>query len=154
METTEQNKDLIREIIDEAFNGGNFDRVPEWFVPDYVAHVPGVPGLPSGPQAFTLVITMWRAAFADLHMTIEDLVAEGDKVANRFTTTGTHTGDLFGVPATGKTFTVGSQEVHRIVDGRVVESWVCNDVPLIFQQLGITQNPAGVAAPGWVGGDD
>lgn len=138
------NKDLIREIIETSFNGGDFDRVPEWFTPDYVAHVPGVPGLPKGPEAFSLVVNMWRSAFDDLHMTIEDLLAEDDKVANRFTTTGTHTGPLFGVPPTGRTMRVEGQEVHRITDGRVSESWVCNDVPLIFQQLGITQNPPGV----------
>ncbi len=151
METTDRNKALIHEIIDTAFNEGDFTKVPEWFVPHYVAHVPGVPGLPDGPEAFTLVISMWRAAFDDLHMTIEELLAEDDRVANRFTTRGTHTGDLFGVPATGNTIEIASQEVHRIVDGRVTESWVCNDVPYIFQQLGITKNPSNVKAPGWVG---
>jgi predicted ester cyclase len=93
--------------------------------------------LPSGPDAFKLVIGMWRAAFPDWHMTIETLVAEGDFVANRFTTRGTHKAPLMGIPATGKQMVVHGMELHRIAGGKVAETWVCDDVPSIMQQLGI-----------------
>jgi predicted ester cyclase len=74
-------------------------------------------------------------------MTIEDLVAEGDFVANRFTTRGTHTAPLMGIPPTGKPMVVHGQELHRLVAGKVAETWVCDDVPSILVQLGVLPKP-------------
>lgn len=146
---TADNKALIRLIIEEGFNGGNLDIADGRFTDDYTAHVPGVPPLPGGPGAFKAVIGMWRAAFADLHMTIEDMVAEGDLVANRFTTRGTHTGPLLGVAPTGRTVEIHGQELHRVDAGRVAESWICDDVPGILVQLGVITMPG---PPGGAGG--
>jgi len=139
--STEENKALIRYLIEEAFNKGNLDVADEHFLTDYVAHVPGVPVLPRGPGAFKQVIGLWRTAFPDWHMTIEELVAEGDKVTNRFTTRGTHQGPLMGIPPTGKTMVVQSLEMHRIENGKVAESWIVDDVPGIMVQLGILPPP-------------
>jgi predicted ester cyclase len=131
------NKELVRHIIEEGFNRGHLDVADGRFTDDYTAHVPGLPGRHHGPDAFKRVIGMWRSAFHDLHMTIEHLVAEGDFVANHFTTRGTHTGMLFGQAPTGRTIEVESQELHRVADGLVAETWVCNDVPSILMQLGL-----------------
>lgn len=137
----DDNRALIRLIIEEGFNNGNLEIADGRFRDDYVAHVPGLPPLPPGPAAFQRVIGMWRAAFGDLHMTIEDLVCEGDLVANRFTTRGTHTGPLFGFEPTGRTIEIHGQELHRIKDGLVAESWICDDVPGLLVQLGLLEMP-------------
>lgn len=136
--SAEHNKELIRFLIEESLNRGNLGAVRDRFTPDYTVHIPGRTDLPTGPEAFVSVIGMWRAAFPDWHMTIEQLVAEGDFVANRFTTTGTHRGSLMGFPPTHRSMVVHGQELHRCEDGRVAETWVCDDVPSIFRQLGLT----------------
>jgi predicted ester cyclase len=146
--TQDSNKALVRLIIEEAFNGGRLAVADGRFTDDYTAHVPGVPGLPSGVDGFKRVVGMWRSAFDDLHMTIEAMVAEGDMVANRFTTRGTHTGPLFGIAPTGGRIEVHGQEHHRIENGRVAESWICDDVPGILVQLGILKMPMPQRAPG------
>lgn len=137
----EDNKALVRYLIEEVLNKGNLDIADTGFAPDYVTHIPNNPNLPPGPETFKRVIAMYRAAFPDFHMTIEDLVAEGDLVANRFTTRGTHRAPLMGIPPTGKQITVRGQELHRIANGKVVESWICDDVPSILVQLGIITMP-------------
>jgi len=137
----EENKQLVRAVIEEALNKGNVDVADEYFSPDYVAHIPRAPETPPGPMKFKLVIAMWRTAFEDWHMTIEDLIAEGDYVVNRFTTRGTHTGPLMGIPPTGRKIEVRGIEMHRIVDGKVVESWIADDIPSILVQLGVLEMP-------------
>ena len=142
----DQNKSLIRYLIEEGLNQGNLSVADEHFTPDYTVHIPGRSDLPHGPSSFKQVIGMWRAAFPDFHMTIEDLIAEGDRVANRFTTRGTHLAPLMGIPATGKPIVVHGQELHRLADGKVAETWVCDDVPSILVQLGVLPPvPAGTS---------
>ena len=100
--SVDENKALVRFLIEEGLNKGNLSVADEHFTADYMVHIPGRSDLPRGPQSFKQVIGMWRAAFPDFHMTIEDLVAEGNMVANRFTTHGTHRRSLDGQPAHGK----------------------------------------------------
>ena len=135
--SVEENKALIRRIVEEALNQGRIAIADQYFDPGYVVHIPSRPDLPRGPDFFKQTIGMWRSAFSDWHMTIEDLVGEGDLVANRFTTTGTHTGPMFGFQPTGRTMIVRGQELHRLANGKVVESWICDDVPSILSQLGL-----------------
>jgi predicted ester cyclase len=137
----EENKALIRYLIEEGLNKGNFAVADEHFRPDYLVHIPGRTDLPVGPESFKRVIGMYRAAFPDFHMTIETLVAEGDYVANRFTTRGTHRAPLMGIPPTGRPMVVHGQELHRLNDGKVAETWVCDDVPSIMVQLGVIPPP-------------
>ena len=147
MASPDDNRALIRHIIEEGFNNGHLEVADGRFRDDYVAHVPGVPALPSGPDGFKRVIGMWRTAFGDLHMTIEDMVCEGDLVANRFTTRGTHTGPLFGFAPTGNTIEIHGQELHRVDDGLVAESWICDDVPGLLVQLGLMERPSPTGGP-------
>ena len=79
---------------------------------------------------------MFRKAFPDLKIAIEELVAEGDKVCARATTRGTHKGTFFGIPGTGKAVTMSGLTMVRIVDGRIIESWVKNDVGSLMRQIG------------------
>ncbi|MBD0329786.1 MAG: ester cyclase [Thermoleophilia bacterium] len=148
MASPDENKALIRFLIEEALNRRNFAVAADRFTPDYTVHIPARPDLPAGPDVFRQVIGMWHDAFDDWHMTIEQLVAEGDFVANRFTTRGTHTGTLMGIPPTGQRMVVSSQELHRLRDGKVAESWIVDDVPGILVQLGVLPAPPMAAAGG------
>ena len=140
------NKALIRYLIERGLNDGDPTVAEGRFTDDYVAHIPGVPsGGPTGPEVFRGVMRRWRGSFSDWHMTIEELIAERDCVTNRFITTGTHDGPLFGIPPTGRRIVVRSQETHRIADGKVAESWIVDDVPGILVQIGVLQLPFPVA---------
>jgi predicted ester cyclase len=136
------NKAVVMRAIEEGFNGGNLDVADEVFTDGYTVHAPGLGELPTGPQAFKNAIGLWRGAFGDIHMDVQELIGEADLVCNRFVTQGTHTGPLFGIPPTGKQITVRGMEVHRLADGKVVESWIGDDVPTILMQLGALA-PAG-----------
>jgi steroid delta-isomerase-like uncharacterized protein len=133
--TTEQNKSVYRRFIQEVFNEGRSDALDALVSPSYVLH-DAPPGAPSGPQAVAEIARMFRSAFPDLTITIDELVAEGDKVCARATTRGTHRGTIFGVAATGRPVTMTGLTMVRIVDGRLVESWVKNDVAGLMRQLG------------------
>jgi steroid delta-isomerase-like uncharacterized protein len=133
--TTDQNKAVYRRFIQEVFNEGRLDALDALLSPSYVLR-DAPPGSPPGPQAVAEVVRMFRAAFPDLVITIDELVAEGDKVCARATTRGTHRGPMFGLPPTGKPVTMTGLTMVRIVDGRLVESWVKNDVTGLMRQLG------------------
>lgn len=139
--SVEENKELVRRITERGLNKGDVSFVDDLFTPDYQAHAAGLE-LPPGPAAFKQAVALWRAAFPDFEVTIEELIGEGDLVVNRFRTTGTHLGPLMHVPATGKRFTVRGADVHRVVGGRVVESWLSDDVPRILLEIGALR-PAG-----------
>lgn len=143
--SVEDNKALVSRAIEEGFNGGNLGVAEELFTPDYEVHAPGLDNLPRGPQAFQAAIGLWRTAFPDIHMSVQEMVGEGDRVVNRFITKGTHDGPLMGVPPTGRPITVYGMEMHRIENGRVAESWIGDDVPTILMQLGAAARvePAG-----------
>jgi predicted ester cyclase len=94
------------------------------------------PGTPAGPEGIKQIVSMFRAAFPDLKITIDEQVAERNLVCSRTTTRGTHRGELFGIPATGKSITMPGLTMVRIVKDRLVESWVRNDVTSVMKQLG------------------
>jgi predicted ester cyclase len=134
--TNDTNKELIRSITDKVVNGGDLAIVRELFSVDYVAHKTGL-SLPRGPEAFKMVIRQWRDAFPDYRVTIEALFEEGDLVASLFVAEGTHQGSLLGIPPTEKSFKLTGTDVHRIVDGLVVESWLADDLPRILTDVGV-----------------
>jgi len=135
--STEQNKALVREMVEEIFNRGNIDRADDFLAPDFAEREELPPGLPGGREGVKQLTTMLRGAFPDLEATIDDLVAEGDKVVIRQTWTGTHTGgDFMGIPATGKRASVGVIDIIRVADGKFVEHWGPMDTAGMMQQLG------------------
>lgn len=140
MRIEERNKALARRYIEEVWNRGNLDLIDELFTPDYVNHnlsagqAPGLAGIKA-------LIGGFRAASPDLRLTIDDLIAEGDKVVTRWTARGTHQGDLMGIPPTGKRLTVSAIVVDRFVDGRIVEHWAARDDLGMLQQLGVIPTP-------------
>ena len=139
--STEENKAIVRRVYEEIINQGNWAVVDELTSPNYVAHDPGFPQTVRGPEGLKQYFTVFRTAFPDTHITIEDMVAEGDTIAVRHTYRGTHQGDLMGMPPTGKQVTVTGIVIHRIANGKFVESWVNADNLGLMQQLGVIPAP-------------
>jgi steroid delta-isomerase-like uncharacterized protein len=123
-----ENKAIVRRVIDSIATG-NVDEAARSIAPDYVWHGPGVEV--RGLDGWKQVVTSYLTAFPDLSFTIEDQIAEGDKVATRYTAHGTHRGELAGVAASGRVVAVPCLAVDRIVDGKVVETFE------VFDQLGM-----------------
>ncbi len=134
--SVEENKAIARRLIDEFINKGDLSIADELFAEDFVNHDPGRGTTPDREGMKQFLINL-RAAFPDQKLTVEDLIAEGDKVVLRFTGSGTHKGDLSGIPPTGKQFNVPGVSILRIADGKVVERWNVSDYLLLLQQLGI-----------------
>jgi steroid delta-isomerase-like uncharacterized protein len=134
-----ENKATVRRVPDEVFNLGNLSVVDELLAPDYVLHDPGVPGGQlRGLEAFKEQwVSMFRTAFPDLRIVIEDQVAEGDKVASRYTGSGTHQGELRGFPPTNNRVEVTGTITSRFAEGKIVEEWNNFDSMGMMQQLGI-----------------
>jgi steroid delta-isomerase-like uncharacterized protein len=137
---SETNKAIARRVFQVGWNQGELAVVDELIAPDYTNHDPANPGV-RGSQGFKQLITAYRAAFPDIHFVVEDQIAEGDRVTTRWTATGTHQGDLRGIPATGKQATVTGITVDRVADGQVQESWANWDTLGMMQQLGVVPAP-------------
>ena len=121
--STEQNKALFRRFMDEVFNRGNISLVDEVCAPDFVEREELPPGIPPGCEAIKQFSTVFRSAFPDLKVTIDDMIAEGDKVVVRGTWSGTHKGEFMGIPPTGKSVSFGVIDTVRIAGGKLVEHW-------------------------------
>jgi steroid delta-isomerase-like uncharacterized protein len=132
---TEQNKAVYRRFIQEVFNEGRVDMLEQLLSPSYI-YQDAPPGTPPNADGIRQVVTNARTAFPDLKVAIVDMVGEGDKVCARLTTRGTHKGVFFDIPPTGKTISMKGMTMIHLVDGRMVTSWVLNDVMGLMNQLG------------------
>jgi steroid delta-isomerase-like uncharacterized protein len=139
--STQENKALARRVLEEMFNKGNLDLADEVFAPDYVDHDPAMPEDIRGPEGFKEYVSIFRTAFPDIHLEIEDQVAEGDKVVTRWTGTGTHEGDLMGIAPTGNKVTLPGMEIVRISGGKLAEGWEGYDSMVLMEQLGVMPSP-------------
>jgi steroid delta-isomerase-like uncharacterized protein len=138
----ETNKTVARRLFEEVWNKGNLTVLNEIIAKDHVSSGPGtLPGLPAGPEGSKQLVTVYRNAFPDVHFTIDEQIAEGDKVVTRWTAHGTHQGELVGIPATGKSSTVTGIALDRIVNGKIAESWGIFDQFGMMQQLGVIPVP-------------
>ena len=135
----EENKVLVRRYV-EAIHAGNIDEGEELLTSDFNFHMPGAPG-PLNREAFRQLFTGLLAAFPDLVITNEGFVAEGDKVAGRWITSGTHQGELWGIPPTGKRVEITSMDINCIADGKMAERWHEFDALGLIQQLGAAPRP-------------
>jgi steroid delta-isomerase-like uncharacterized protein len=130
----EANKESARRLY-ELLNQGQLERIGDLVSEDYVEHDP-LPGQGSGRDGVLDRFSLITTALAP-HFTIEDIVAEGDRVVVRWTNAGTHVGEFAGIPATGKTFTIGGIDVYRAVDGQLCEHWHVIDQLAMLGQLGL-----------------
>ncbi len=135
----EENKAIVRASVEKFWNMGDLAVADEFYATNYVGHHPGLPEV-RGCEALKKWAEVEFAAFPDAHNTIEDLVAERDKVVKRWTTRETHTGEYYGIPPTGKQVTVTGTTIYRIADGKIVEGWWVYENKML--QLGFKLVPA------------
>lgn len=133
-----QNKKLVRQTFDAIWNHGELGVFDERFATDYVGHAAtGIEGLQQAKQ----FVQAMRSAFPDFDYTVEDELAEGDKVANRWTVRATHQGEFQGVPATDEPVTITGISIYRVAGGKIVEGWTQADMLGLLQQLGAVPAP-------------
>jgi steroid delta-isomerase-like uncharacterized protein len=136
VDTLEQNKALVRRFIDEIFLGGDFTAVDELLTDDFTPHTWG--NMQKGRDGLKEAIERVSAGISDERMAIEDIVAEGDLVAVRLTSSATHTGEFMGMPPSGKRYEIGEIHMFRIRDGQVAEHWHQADFMGMMKQLDAT----------------
>ena len=132
----QDNKELVRQFAEEVFNRRNVAAIDDFVAPDEVDHTLP-PSLPSNIAGTKRATEMFLKAFPDLHVTIDDIVAEGDKVAVRFTSRGTQRAPFAGVPPTGRPVAIQSYQIARIANGKFVEVWGVDDQLGMLRQLGV-----------------
>jgi steroid delta-isomerase-like uncharacterized protein len=139
--STEENKAIVRRVNDEVWSEGHLDVIDELIADDFVATIVGAPEEIRGPQGFREFVVMYRKAFPDLRLTVDEQFAEGETVVTRWTATGTNEGELMGMPPTGKQATTAGININRVSGGKLVEGWG------LFDQLGLLQQIGAVPVP-------
>jgi steroid delta-isomerase-like uncharacterized protein len=134
---SEQNKTIVRRLFEELWNKGNLPVADELIAPTYAHHDAATSDVGRGPESEKKRVTLYRTAFTDLRLTVEDIIAEGETVMARWSCRGAHKGDLNGIAPTGKQFAISGVTVCRISNGKVVEGWVNWDALSLMQQLGV-----------------
>lgn len=133
----EENKAIVRRLYEEVGNSKQLDVIDEIVDPDTIDHDP-FPGMPNtGTEAYKAVFGASQVAFPDFRMTIDGLIAEGDRVAVQGKVSGTHEGEFMGMPATGKAFSVDNIEVFEIKAGKITQRWGIADTASLMAQLGV-----------------
>jgi len=141
---SEANKALVRRIIEAVVNTGDFSSLDEFVSSDYTYFEPTL-GPMSGRDGYRTLVSMYRSAFPDLTLTVDQQIAEGDTVVTRWTAHGTHQGELFGMSATAKEVSVQGVVISRIHDGQLAEDYESYDVYGMLRQLGALQAAAKAA---------
>ena len=136
--SAEENKLLLDRLF-EGMNQGDFSEFDELIGPDYVNH--SFPTPVSGPEAVKMTLGMFLNAFPDMEMTVEDIIAEGNRVASRGFFVGTHEGEFNGIPATGRRVKVDFSDIWVVNNGQLAENWAQLDIMGMMQQLGVIPGP-------------
>ena len=134
---SEQNKNNVRRLFEEVWNQGHVPVADELFTPTYTHHDSSTPDVGRGPESEKKRVTLYRNAFPDLRLTIEDIIAEGETVVARWSCRGTHKGDLNGIAPTGKQFNITGITIARFTNGKMFEGHVNWDALGLMQQLGV-----------------
>ncbi len=129
--STTANQQIIQRRVEEIWNQGKLATIDELIATDLISN-----GQPVGRGGFRQFVTAVRSAFPDIHFTVEDSLAEGDKVAIRYTGRGTHQGAFAGIPATGKQVQFSGIDIFRIANGQMAEEWLMYDQLGLLQQIG------------------
>jgi steroid delta-isomerase-like uncharacterized protein len=138
----ETNKAVVRRFVDEVFVAGRMEAVDELVAPNFVPH--SWPGTGAGPGELKKAMQRVFTGLSDVSMAIEDIIAEGDRVAVRLIAHAVHSGEFMGMPASGKAYTISEIHIFRVSDGRIAEHWGQADLLGMMRQLG--------AMPGKPGG--
>jgi steroid delta-isomerase-like uncharacterized protein len=132
---------IVKRLIEEPWKG-NWDVIDEYTAPGYLGHDSAEPEPHRGPEGLRANVQKYIAGFPDGGITVDDQIAEGDKVASRWTGRGTQTGEVAGIAPTGKEVTVTGITISRLEDGKVVEEWTTWDTLGMLVQLGAIPEPA------------
>lgn len=135
----EENKVIVRHFVDEV-NKAHFDALDELVVSDYVDHN-AFSGQEPGREGLKKAYAMFVAAFPDVYFELEDLIAEGDKVVGRGVISGTHNGEFFGIPPSGKYVMWTGTRIFTLKDGKLTEGWIDLDLLGLMQQIGAVPTP-------------
>ena len=146
--SAEQNKATVRRWFLDIITQGQLAVADEIFAANHIFHDPHGPpaGWPNGPEGPKMIAGIFGGGFRDWNITIEDQIAEGDKVATCWTASATHTGPVRGIPPTGKAVRVTGVNVARFAEGKIVESWFNFDMLTLLQQLGAIPTPEHVGS--------
>ena len=128
---------IARRYFEEVWNQGRLEVLDELLSPTYINHTPSVGRPAPGPDGLKPIVAAIRRAFPDLHYAIEDVIVGAEGVVIRTTMTGTHDGDLFGIPPTHRTIRVMQIQIERVSEGRIVEHWRVTDELTLMRQLGV-----------------
>jgi steroid delta-isomerase-like uncharacterized protein len=139
--STEENAAIVRRFAEEVITQGEMESAARFVWEDVVEQVP-LPGQGPGLEGLKDILRAMRSAFPDLEFSIEEQIAQGDKVASRFEWTGTHSGQFLGVPATGRRVQVWGVVIDRLVQGRIKETRIIMDMLGLMIQLGLFPPPA------------
>ena len=139
--SADENKKVVSRYIEEFKNNANHGIVDELLTTNFVHHLKD-PRLPPGPDAIKMLGQSIVAGFPDVHVTVEDLLADGDKVIERTTARATHTGEFIGIPPTGKQVVWTEIHIYRLEDGKIAELWSEIDLVILLSQLGAIPPPA------------
>lgn len=139
---SDQNKDLAHRFYEEVFNAGAVDRVQDFCAEEFVNHEEGPPGAPEGLEGVKFFVQSFHDGFSDVHASIEELLADGDRIVARVRFTGTHDGDFMGIPASGKKIDMETIDIVRVADGKAAEHWGVTDNMKLMQQIGAVPEEA------------
>ncbi len=134
---SEGNKNLVRRLFEEVWNKGNLQVTDDLLTPNYAHHDSSTPDLGRGPEGEKKRATLYRTAFPDLRLTVEDIIAEGETVVARWSCRGTHKGDLNGIAPTGKRVNITGISIAHFTNGKMSEGFVHWDALSLMQQLGV-----------------
>lgn len=138
----QSNSSVVRQFIEKVLNRGEVDAAGEFFWEDMVEQVP-LPGQGPGVEGLKGALRGLREAFPDMHWTVHEQIAEGEKVVSRFEWTGTHRGTFLGVPATDRTVTVWGMVIDRLDGGKIKDTRIIMDTLGLMMQLGVVPPPKG-----------
>lgn len=131
------NKQIARRVFEEIWNNKRLEVADELIAPNFVQHDPQSPFPINSVETYKQVVRYYLNAFPDVHFTVEDVISDGSTVVTRWSSTGTHTGDLSGIPPTGRRISITGIVCGRIENGKLVEGWGNWDTLGLMQQLGV-----------------
>jgi predicted ester cyclase len=140
--SVDENKQVYRQFVEQVMNQANLAALDEILAPDFVEHEHLPPGIPMNREGVKQLFAMYHGGLSDVHVRIEDEIAEGDKVVARLTVQARHTGDFAGIPATGKQVSFEVIDICRIANKKMLEHWGVTDQLTLMQQLGAIPGPA------------
>jgi len=133
---SQDHKMMIRQVFEDVWNKNDFSVIDRVYGPEYVAHVAGSPKDIEGPEQFKQFVALHGVLTSELHFSVDDQIAEGDRVATRWTATSTTASGLIAGASDGQTITVTGISIHRLAAGKIVESWDNWDALTLYQSLG------------------